>query len=180
MACVPRSTRWVIPDFDRMGPDRECTRSSAYGETKVDFTTKWKIFLLEWRNEHTPLSFRLNFASLPALGAESWRFGPLPVCADGLCPSFNALGDSGFWSDGPGSRLHSEFRVVASRIERSGQKWTFCSVLTDLWRSRRSRGAKISKRMQKCIFLVFQRCGNWPFRAERPCQLEFLRFEGWT
>ena len=71
-----------------------------------------------------------------------------------------------------------EFCVVGCRIGRSGAKCEILILLTDLWRSRRSHGAKISERIQKFIFLVFQRCGNAPFCAERPDQLKFLRFEG--
>ena len=47
MACVPRSTRWMIPDFDRMGPDRDCTRSSAYGEFEGEITVELTFYLLE-------------------------------------------------------------------------------------------------------------------------------------
>ena len=73
-----------------------------------------------------------------------------------------------------------EFCVVGCRIGRSGPKCEILILLTDLWRSRRSHGAKISERIQKFIFLVFQRCGNSPFCAERPGQLKFSRFEGWA
>ena len=71
------------------------------------------------------------------------------------------------------------FCVVGCRIERTKKKYEFCTLVTVLWRSRRSHGATISERIEKVDFLAFQRCGNASFRPERPYQLKNPRFEGW-
>ena len=58
------------------------------------------------------------------------------------------------------------FGVVAFRIKGSEQLCEFCMLLTDLLRRGRSRGAQISKRIEKCDFSAFPRCENSYFRSE--------------
>ena len=86
--------------------------------------------------------------------------------------------DSRFRSESSKLSDGLRIRVVPSRIRRTIPKHEFCTLLTVLMRARRGHDAKVSKRIERVGFLVFQRCGNAPFCAERPDQLKFLRFEG--
>ena len=72
------------------------------------------------------------------------------------------------------------FGVVSFRIGRSEQLCEFCMLLTDLWPCGRSRGAQISKRIEKCDFLAFPRCGNAYLRSESPIPIESYRKETGT
>ena len=54
--------------------------------------------------------------------------------------------------------------LVAYRIERTVPKNKIFMESTDLWTRGRSRGAKTLKEIEKCDFLVVQRCGNSYFR----------------
>ena len=56
--------------------------------------------------------------------------------------------------------------IVSFRIRGSEQLCEFCMLLTDLLRRGRSRGAQISKRIEKCDFSAFPRCENSYFRSE--------------
>ena len=99
----------------------------------------------------------------------------------GFCRKFKRVLNpkfSNFFRCTAAQNFQPKIVLVGCRIGRSGAKCEILIHLTDLWRSRRSHGAKISERIQKFIFLVFQRYGNAPFCAERPDQLKFLRFEG--
>ena len=51
---------------------------------------------------------------------------------------------------------------------------------TDLWTRGRSRGAKTSKEIEKCDFLVVQRCGNSYFRWKHSKPSKNHRTEGGT
>ena len=72
------------------------------------------------------------------------------------------------------------FRVVAWGVRRSSPKCEFSMLLVVLWHCKTGPWRESCESTRKLWVFVFQRCGNAPFRPERPIRVKSERSEGWT